>query len=67
MGEWASQASIGSHEADEETLLLAYSPDRGPSNAGSMTVGSGGPISYRKIIPRGSLRGRMAPAGARLS
>ena len=67
MGEWASQASSGSHKADEGTLLLAYSPRRGPSNVGSMAVRSGDSSSYVKIISRGSLRGRMAPAGASVS
>src|ERR1019366_6556888 len=52
MGEWASQASSGSHKADEGTLLLAYSPRRGPSNVGSMAVRSGDSSSYGKIISR---------------
>ena len=67
MGEWASQGSSGSHEAGEGMLLLAYSTGRRPSNVGSMTVRSGDPGCYGKIISRGSLRGRMAPAGARVS
>jgi len=56
-----------SHEAGEGILLLAYSPGRGPSNVPSMTVIFGDSSSYGKIISRGSLRGRMAPAGASVS
>ena len=67
MGEWASRASSGRHEAGEGMLLLAYSPGGGPSNVGLMTVRSGDSSSYGKIISRGSLRGRMALAGARVS
>ena len=67
MGSGRHRAPSGSHEADEGTLLLAYSPGRGPSNVASMAVRSGDPSSYRKIISRGSLRGRMALAGARVS
>jgi hypothetical protein len=38
-----------------------------PSNVESMTVGTGSFESYLEIIARGSLRGRMALAGACLS
>ena len=55
-----------SHEAGEGMLLLAYSPGRGPSNVASMTVRFGDSSIYRKIISRGSLRGRMALASASL-
>jgi hypothetical protein len=61
--------STAARTAPRGSLLLAAAAGLGgrPSNVWSVTVRSGSSMSYREIIWRGTVRGRMALASASLS